>query len=1256
MSNPQELHISFRHLDTDYDINLVRDEKAEHSVEINGVSYAILGEKNKVNAAYEILNSVIPVSSAEDLRGRLSLLQDISFPLPQKTDDIGTETLKTASVAPEEKTELKGIARVNQYIDALKHSDFYSGIALVAVGDKVIRQEIIMPQGLEQKRFTSETPFNILSVGKLFTAIAIMQLIEENVLKLDQSINQLLKLEDYTLKGCDEIYEGGKLEKSDLESFMKDRDITIHNLLTHTAGLIESPSSLTRHDKDKVGKESIYSNLGFQLLARIVANTNKEKLPFVDYVKNYIMKASEIEEEGSIKYIEHPPEKTEQPSHFSNSRPSGKAREVEESHRIPSPDGNGCFWMTASDLLKFADAFAKNKLLKANGDGKEILLKKEDGFAGRALGFNVDGDGSEKNPRRMMHPGGWEGASSGLCIIEGKEPITLICLSNFSEGNWALPGMWNAVLKEEFEKPFQQSEDLRNHYFTLKSLNVDDSEKIKNIISQIKPSLISKILIELEEEHNLDLISAIVKSLGISNIAEVALGLSEAGNQITLEKVRQAQQALINESYEILAKDLADYKNKNLKDGALLVQVVGLKEEAKPIVFGKRSVNDVVPIPLDENTIGRTGSGAKLWAGLLTNILTTKYGQYIQMNDSLGKFAPQEALKKFGRIGPDDKEIVDAKLANEMTIEGLIGMMAGLEYEQPKPKEPPESTLDQFLRGNEIKDGSIHILYHPKDKINFYTNNICFAAYPLEKAYKKVLAAELIEQKKLDKKQTLSELSPQLEIFRKQLNENIRKTEEDIESMKQLNALYNLDETLAFYENQLAYLKADQQKLSIPESVLDLTLKDLMACEEAYTKPPNPVYLYDLIDLFLMPSNNHQIDYAEIMKRELLIPLEMDHSGFYGVSGTQMDVTFENDKTKKDESYTPSKDHPMRYGGGFGRTTLSDASKLAKGLADPRGLVAKDNKTVLLTREQLNDFFKPHGHYKGWGLGGSELTCGGKVIDKGGSLNQDQYSFWVDRESGIGMIAMCNCGRRPDEILNAFKEKIEHINYPQINPIIKEKEGAPLGIKIDHYFAHPFKREEAQKLFEGSRGRVALLFDYDKAKKGIIHWSGTPLEVEKREDGAFHVTTRGRFKDIAIKKITGKVSGQDYLAVGDTSFIEINTDKLPSQANIEYAQNEFSKFRGLYINKDHLEWGSLQFDIQEDKNGNILLVAGEAGKDNLVPQSIIKVEFNAILFNGHDRQPPDKIFRFVRNSESAPWRLQVLDYASRQFIEERPKS
>lgn len=94
MSTPQKLHVSFRHLNTEYDINLLQGQKSDHTVKINGVSYAVLGEKEKLDAACEILNSISldSILTVEDLKGRLSVLKDISFPT-QKTDD--TSTLRT---------------------------------------------------------------------------------------------------------------------------------------------------------------------------------------------------------------------------------------------------------------------------------------------------------------------------------------------------------------------------------------------------------------------------------------------------------------------------------------------------------------------------------------------------------------------------------------------------------------------------------------------------------------------------------------------------------------------------------------------------------------------------------------------------------------------------------------------------------------------------------------------------------------------------------------------------------------------------------------------------------------------------------------------------------------------------------------------------------------------------------------------------------------------------------------------------------
>lgn len=100
MSGPEQLHISFRQLNVDYDIDLVKGGKSDYSVKINGTTYAVLGDKEKLKTACEIFNSVPLnlISNSEDLKGRLAFREDISFPA-QKVDNIGVNVLNTKSLS-----------------------------------------------------------------------------------------------------------------------------------------------------------------------------------------------------------------------------------------------------------------------------------------------------------------------------------------------------------------------------------------------------------------------------------------------------------------------------------------------------------------------------------------------------------------------------------------------------------------------------------------------------------------------------------------------------------------------------------------------------------------------------------------------------------------------------------------------------------------------------------------------------------------------------------------------------------------------------------------------------------------------------------------------------------------------------------------------------------------------------------------------------------------------------------------------------
>lgn len=119
MNTDQNLHVNFQYQGKKYDLSLVEGEKSEHTVQINGKTYTVLGEKEKLDTACEILNSTSldSILDSEDLKDRLSLRGDLSFPQLQKTDGIGTRTLNTSQpVHAWKQDEEKNLDQSKRYV------------------------------------------------------------------------------------------------------------------------------------------------------------------------------------------------------------------------------------------------------------------------------------------------------------------------------------------------------------------------------------------------------------------------------------------------------------------------------------------------------------------------------------------------------------------------------------------------------------------------------------------------------------------------------------------------------------------------------------------------------------------------------------------------------------------------------------------------------------------------------------------------------------------------------------------------------------------------------------------------------------------------------------------------------------------------------------------------------------------------------------------------------------------------------------
>ncbi len=158
---------------------------------------------------------------------------------------------------------------IDQIVNAMYENGQFSGAVLISANGNIIYKKAVGYANLEDSRpNTCDTKFRIASFTKPFTALLILQLVEEGKIKLEG------KLTDY------------------LPGFPKEKgeNITIHQLLTHTAGITGESRipNLIDIEKEyysrerffdcivkqdivfKPGKGREYSNFGYALLGLII--------------------------------------------------------------------------------------------------------------------------------------------------------------------------------------------------------------------------------------------------------------------------------------------------------------------------------------------------------------------------------------------------------------------------------------------------------------------------------------------------------------------------------------------------------------------------------------------------------------------------------------------------------------------------------------------------------------------------------------------------------------------------------------------------------------------------------------------------------------------------------------------------------------------------------------------------------------------------------------------------------------------------
>jgi CubicO group peptidase (beta-lactamase class C family) len=266
---------------------------------------------------------------------------------------------------------------------------------------------------------TAETTFSVGSLNKMFTAVAIGQLVDAGKLRFDDPLGRRV----------------GGLPPALAK-------VTLHQLLTHTSGagnyfvsknrgVIASartaadlvPLIAAEPLQFEPGSKQAYSNSGFVLLGAVVEQVTGQT--YESYVSENIFKPAGM---GATSLRRGPSTATPMTRMDpATGERSGDLRPSPMSPAFGSPAGSA--FSTVADLARFADALMANRLTRPETTRTLTSLKvaPEPGAAGSrggyAYGFTVSGEGDDL---RIGHGGGSGGVNAELAIYPARSLVVAV--------------------------------------------------------------------------------------------------------------------------------------------------------------------------------------------------------------------------------------------------------------------------------------------------------------------------------------------------------------------------------------------------------------------------------------------------------------------------------------------------------------------------------------------------------------------------------------------------------------------------------------------------------------------------------------------------------------------------------------------------------------------------------------------------------------------------------------------------------------
>jgi len=333
-------------------------------------------------------------------------------------------------------------SRVGRAIGRMAREDQFSGAVLICRSGKDLFRRAYGPADRTWNiRNTPQTRFRIASVGKMFTAAAVLQLIEAGKLALGTHVVHYLGLKGTNLPA----------------------GVTIRHLLTMTSGIADwinedgqdanaewaafcrrNPIYLLRQDSEYLpffsqlepygppGESFRYNNAGFILLGLVIEKA--AGLSYFDYVRRNIFARAGMARTDFLDLDDCPPDVAEGyfPIRDGTGRVTGWRRNIYFATAGPAADGGAT--STLDDLVRFSRALRSGRLvskeLVETMLSPQVSAEREghNWMYGQGCFLLVDDD---RNVVRWGHTGEEEGISCRLYYYP-EQKLDVILLGNQS--------------------------------------------------------------------------------------------------------------------------------------------------------------------------------------------------------------------------------------------------------------------------------------------------------------------------------------------------------------------------------------------------------------------------------------------------------------------------------------------------------------------------------------------------------------------------------------------------------------------------------------------------------------------------------------------------------------------------------------------------------------------------------------------------------------------------------------------------------